>query len=184
MARAWYVIQTYFGYEAKIEKHLRRVMDQPDMVGYLYDIKIPTEEITEVKDGKKKTKTRLCMPGYILLEMDLSGANWKAACSTIRRIDGVSGFVGQIGSQRPQAITNDEMKVILQRSGELKVDKSTVVNMEFAVGETVRIIDGPFDTFEGKIEDVYADKAKLRVMVQIFSRSTPVEVSYTQVEKI
>ena len=124
------------------------------------------------------------MPGYILLEMDLSDSGWKNACSTIRRIDGVSGFVGQVGSERPQSITPDEMRVILQRTGEMKVDKNAVVNMEFSVGETVRIIDGPFDTFEGKIEDVYADKAKLRVMVQIFSRSTPVEVSYTQVEKI
>jgi transcriptional antiterminator NusG len=116
--------------------------------------------------------------------MELPDLGWKITCSAIRRIQGVTGFVGTPGGVRPQPISPDEARSILQKAGELKGDKSPRVKQSFAVGETVKIIDGPFDSFTGTIEEVNTERNKLRVMVGIFGRATPVEVDLLQVEKI
>lgn len=184
MARGWYVISTYSGYEKKIEKHIRILMEQPTLAPYIFDCKFPVEETTEIKEGKKKIKTSLSYAGYMFLELDLTDLQWKQVCSEIRRIDGVSGFVGQINREKPRPVSAEEMRIILQKTGDMKVDKNSTVRVDFSEGESVKIVDGPFDTFTGKIEEVYADKGKLRVMIGIFGRNTPVEVDYTQVEKI
>lgn len=184
MAREWYILHTYSGYENKIEKLIRTYMEDPVFAETVLDIKVPTEEVSEVKNGKKKIVTRKFLPGYVLLEMDLEKHDWKEPCSKIKRIEGVSGFVGSMGNQKPNPISSDEAKSILQKAGEIKADKHAKMKQTFEVGESVKIIGGAFDTFTGKIDEVNLEKGKLRVMVGIFGRSTPVELDFTQVEKI
>ncbi|MCX7027970.1 MAG: transcription termination/antitermination protein NusG [Spirochaetes bacterium] len=185
MAKSWYILHVYSGYENKIEKTIRMMIDTLELSrDIVTDIKVPTEEVTDVKDGKKKTVTRKILPGYILIEMDLPDNGWKAACSAIRKITGVTGFVGSNLSNKPQPIPNEEVKRILQRTGELKGDRQLRMKQTYSPGEQVKIIEGPFESFSGVIEDVNAEKNKLKVMVGIFGRSTPVEVDMTQVEKV
>ncbi|HEY9054307.1 MAG TPA: transcription termination/antitermination protein NusG [Rectinemataceae bacterium] len=185
MSRSWYILHVYSGYENKIEKTIRIMLESGEISkDIVFDIKVPTEEVTDVKDGKKKTVTRKILPGYLLLEMDLPDNGWKAACSAIRKITGVTGFVGSNLSNKPQPISTDEVRRILQRSGELKGDRQVRMKQTYSPGEQVKIIEGPFESFSGAIEEVNAEKNKLKVMVGIFGRSTPVEVDMTQVEKI
>lgn len=185
MGKGWYILHTYSGYENKIEKTIRSLIETNDISAEVVtDIKVPVEEVVEIKDGKKRSVTKKFLPGYILIEMDLPELGWKFTCSAIRKIQGVTGFVGTPGSVRPQPISQDEAKSILQKAGEIKGDKAPRMKQNFAVGETVKIIDGPFDSFTGAIEEVNLERNKLRVMVGIFGRSTPVEVDLLQVEKI
>lgn len=185
MAKSWYILHVYSGYENKIEKTIRMMIDTAELSREIVtDIKVPTEEVSDVKDGKKKTITRKILPGYILVEMDLPDNGWKATCSGIRKITGVTGFVGSNLSNKPQPIPSEEVRRILQRSGELKGDRQVRMKQTYSPGEQVKIIEGPFESFSGVIEEVNAEKNKLKVMVGIFGRSTPVEVEMTQVEKI
>ena len=185
MSKGWYILHTYSGYENKIERTIHSLIDTGDIsAAVVTDIKVPIEEVVEVKDGKKRNVTKKFLPGYILVEMDLPDLGWKATCSAIRKIQGVTGFGGTPSGVRPQPITPDEAKAILQKAGEIKGEKAPRMKQSFAVGETVKIIDGPFDSFTGTIEEVNAEKNKLRVMVGIFGRATPVEVDLLQVEKI
>lgn len=186
MAKGWYVVHTYSGYENKVQRHLQKMMDDGAFGDAVSAIKVPSEEVVEIRDGKKKITTKKFLPGYILVEMDLpdDAAVWKAVCSGIRSVNGVTGFVGTSRTQKPQAISAEEARSILQKSGEIKAEKVLKPRQTFSIGEQVRIIDGPFDSFTGNIEEVNAEKGKLRVMVGIFGRSTPVEVDLLQVEKI
>mgnify|MGYP000870754860 CR=1 FL=1 len=184
MAKGWYVVHTYSGYENKVEKHIRKLIENPVIGSAVFDVKVPQEDVVEVKEGKKKILSKKFLPGYILVEMDLPDHGWKAIISQIRKIQGVTGFVGSMGGVKPQPISHDEARMILQKAGEIKTDKIIRPKQSFTVGENVRIIEGPFDTFTGTIEEVNQEKGKLRVMVGIFGRSTPVEVDFFQVEKI
>jgi transcriptional antiterminator NusG len=185
MARSWYILHVYSGYENKIDKTIRMMIDAGDLSrDIVFDIKVPTEEVTDVKDGKKKTVTRKILPGYILVEMDLPDNGWKAACSAIRKITGVTGFVGANLSNKPQPIPSEEVRRIMQRSGEIKGDRQVRMKQTYTPGEQVKIIEGPFESFSGVIEEVNPEKNRLKVMVGIFGRSTPVDVDMTQVEKI
>lgn len=184
MAKGWYVLHTYSGYENRIEKHVRKLMEDPSLSSVILDIKIPSEEVVEMKDGKKKISSRKFLPGYILLEMDLPDNGWKKACSEIKKIQGVTGFVGTLGTMKPNPITPDEVRSILQKTGELKSGRQYKSKQVFTVGESVKIVGGPFDSFTGKIDEVNMEKGKLRVVVGIFGRATPVEVDFTQVEQI
>jgi transcriptional antiterminator NusG len=148
------------------------------------DVKVPSEEVVEVRDGKKRTQTRKFLPGYILVEMDLPDLEWKAPCSKIRKIQGVTGFVGTPADRKPQPLTGDEARAILQKSGEIKGERPVRARQSFSAGEQVKIIDGPFESFTGTIEEVNQEKNKLKVMVGIFGRNTPVEVDLLQVEKL
>lgn len=185
MAKGWYVLHTYSGFENKIEKTIRLMLETGELSReVITDIKIPTEEVVEVRDGKKRVVTKKFLPGYILMEMDLPDNNWKSTCSNIRKINGVTGFVGVKSNVKPQPISSDEAKSILQKAGEIKGDKNLRPKQSFAVGEQVKIIEGPFESFTGTIEEVNLEKNKLRVMVGIFGRATPVEVDLLQVEKV
>lgn len=185
MAREWYILHTYSGYENKIEKFIRKFMeDSPVFAEMVLDVKIPTEEVTEIRNGKKRTVSRKFLPGYILLEMDLEDRDWKLPCSKIRSVEGVSGFVGSVGNTKPTPISADEAKDILQKCGDIKAGRHVKMKQSFDIGETVKIVGGPFDTFSGKIEEVNFEKGKLKVMVSIFGRLTPVELDFGQVEKI
>ena len=185
MAKGWYVVHTNSGYENKIEKTIRKIMESDHhFAEVVSDIKVPTEEVVEVKDGVKKTVKRKILPSYILVEMDLPEYQWEMFCSQIKRIQGVTGFVGSLDGKKPTPLTSDELKGILQKTGEIKTDKTLRPKQTFSAGEQVKIIEGPFETFTGTIEEVNLEKGKLRVLVGIFGRSTPVEVDFLQVEKI
>ncbi len=184
MAKSWYVLHTYSGYENKIEKTLRIMKDEGQFDDVLSDIKVPSEQVVEVRDGKKKVSTKKFLPGYILLEMDLPDLSWKQVCSRIRKVQGVTGFVGSSPGAKPQPISSEEARSILQKTGQIKGEKVVKPKQTYSVGETVRIIDGPFNTFTGNVEVVNVEKGKLRVTVGIFGRSTPVEVDFLQVEKL
>lgn len=184
MAKGWYVLHTYSGHENKVEKFIRKLKEEPPFDEVIIDVKVPSEEVVEVKDGKRKVTNKKFLPGYILLEMDLPEHGWKSICSQIRKIQGVTGFVGSMGGSKPQPISADEARSILQKTGEIRSDKVAKPKQSFSVGEAVRIVEGPFDTFTGTIEEVNLEKGKLRVSVGIFGRSTPVEVDFLQVEKV
>lgn len=184
MAKGWYVVHTYSGYENKVEKYIRKLMEDPQFAELVFDVKVPSEEVVEVKEGKKKVSTKKFLPGYILVEMDLPDRGWKPVCSQIRKIQGITGFVGSMAGMKPQPISAEEARSVLQKAGEIKTDKAARPKQTFNVGETVRVVEGPFDSFTGSIEEVNLDKGKLRVMVGIFGRNTPVEVDFLQVEKI
>jgi transcriptional antiterminator NusG len=183
MAKGWYVLHTYSGYEGKIERTMRMLIDDGSLKDVVCDIKVPSEKVVEQKDGKRRERMQRVLPGYMLIEMDLPLA-WKAAVSVIRKISGVTGFVGSSPDARPQPISSEEARNLLQRMGEIKGDGAARVKQSFSVGETVKIIHGPFNDFEGTIEEVHADKNKLKVMVGIFGRNTPVELEFLHVEKL
>lgn len=184
MAKEWYILHIFSGYEKRIERAIRLLVESGEIpTGVISEIKIPEEELTEVKDGKKRTVRKKFLPGYILIEMDLPAMNWRGVCAAIRRIQGVTGFLGAVGNAQPQPISADEAKRVLQKSGEIKGEKVRVAQI-FTPGQQVKIIEGPFDTFTGTVEEVMPDRNKLRVLVAIFGRTTPVEVDMLQVELI
>jgi transcriptional antiterminator NusG len=185
MATGWYVLHTYSGYENKIEKTIRMMTQSGELnKEVVRDVKVPSEEVVEVRDGKKRTQTRKFLPGYVLVEMDLPDPGWKVDCSRIRKIQGVTGFVGTPADRKPQPLSGDEARAILQKAGEIKGERPVRARQSFAEGEQVKIIDGPFESFTGTIEEVNQEKNKLKVMVGIFGRNTPVEVDLLQVERL
>lgn len=186
MAKGWYVLHVYSGHESKVEKYIKLYMDEGVFGGVVCDVKVPSEEVVEVRAGKKRSVNKKILPGYILLEMDLPERGWKKTCVAIRKIQGVLGFVGTSNDSlaKPQPISADEAKAVLQRAGDIKADKGLRVGQDFAIGEQVRVIEGPFEMFTGVVEEVNHEKGRLRVMVGIFGRSTPVEVEFHQVEKV
>ena len=184
MSRSWYILQTFTGYENKIERTINSLIAKGDISSeVVLDVKVPVEEVVEIKDGKKKARTSKFLPGYVMLEMDLPEIGWKDTCAVIRRIQGVNGFVGTNANVRPICISNDEAKKLLQRSGVIKGDKQVRVRQSFNLGDTVKITEGPFATFTGAVKEIFSDREKLIVDVQIFGRPTPVEVSFLQVER-
>ena len=187
MAAGWYVLHIYSGFENRIEKQIKKMLEKGELSkDIIREVKIPTEEIIDVKDGKKRTIVKKILPGYILIEMDLPDLDmgWKIPCSKIKKIDGVSGFVGTQAGKKPQPLSSDEARVILQKSGEIKGERPIRSRQSFSAGEQVKIIDGPFESFIGTIDEVYPEKNKLKVMVGIFGRNAPVEVDLLQVEKV
>ena len=184
MSRCWYILHTFTGYENKIERTIRSLIEKNEIDGNIVlDIKVPVEELVEIKDGKKRTRKNKFLPGYIMLEMDLPELGWKDTCATLRRIQGVTGFVGSDANERPFPIKADEAKNLLMRSGAIKGEKQVRVRQTFSVGDVVKINEGPFNGFEGTVKEIFADKEKLVVEVQIFGRATPCELSFMDVER-
>jgi len=208
MAAGWYVLQVYSGWENKVEKIFNIMLKSGELdKNVVRSVKIPTKTVTEEhirldKTGKEHRSQRKYegkyFPGYLFLELDLpdqpdisfdeSGnkvPGWKATCSAIKKVQGVMSFVGVPGDRKPLPLNVDEAKSILQLAGDLKGDKSVGrVRQNFDKGEAVKIIDGPFESFTGSIDEVNFEKSKLTVLVGIFGRNTPVEVDFTQVEKV
>lgn len=183
MAKGWYVLHTFTGHENKVEKFIRMMMEDGSLGEAVTDVKVPSEQVTEVRNGKKRTVNKKFLPGYILVEMDLPDRGWKIPCTAIRKIQSVTGFVGTGQNSKPQPISPDEAKTILQKTGAIKTEWRSQAKPDFVVGEEVRITDGPFESFKGTIDEVNQEKGKLRVVVGIFGRATPVEVSFSQVDK-
>ncbi|MDR2782267.1 MAG: transcription termination/antitermination protein NusG [Treponema sp.] len=185
MATGWYILHVYSGFESRIEKTIRMMIDFGDLDKEIVrDVKAPSESTVEIKDGKKRTQTRLMLPGYMLVELDLPDDNWKATCQKIRQIQGVTGFVGTPVAKKPQPLPSEEVRSILQKSGDIKGERFIHVRQSFSEGEQVKIVDGPFESFTGVIEEIDSARNKLKVMVGIFGRNTPVEVDLLQVEKV
>ena len=183
----WYVVHSYAGYENKVKTNLETRIKSLDMEEYIYQIEVPTEEVTEIKNGQRKQVQRKVYPGYILVRMDLTDASWSA----VRNTPGVTGFVGAT-AQRPSALSIDEVVKILTPAAPRKTavaatttgSAPTRTEVDFSVGESVTVMDGPFATLPATINEVNADAQKLKVLVSIFGRETPVELSFTQVAKI
>ena len=185
MANGWYILHTYSGYENKIERTIRSLLERGELSSdYVLDVKVPVEDVCEVKDGKKKVVTKKFLPGYIMVELNLPDLGWKDTCSKLRRIQGVTGFVGTSSNERPRPIPVEEAKNLLRKSGDIKGDKPVRVSQTYAVGEKVKIIGGSFNSFVGLIEEVNHEKNKLRVVINFFDRAIPVELDLLQVEKI
>lgn len=174
--KKWYVVHAQTGSEDKAKLALESKIACSEMQESFSQIVIPTEQISEVRSGKKKITQRKFFPGYLLIEMDLNESTWLLVKTT----PCVTGFIGT--GKKPSALTAEEVGNILERTQEAKVKPSPKVS--FDIGEPVRVIDGPFVNFNGVIEEVHPDKQKIKVSVSIFGRSTPVELEYWQVEKI
>ena len=177
MAKRWYVVHAYSGYEKKVAEKLKEYAERAGLDDYFGRILVPSEEVIEVKDGKKRKSERKFFPGYVLVEMEMNEDTWHL----VKSVPQVMGFIGGT-SDRPAPITQKEVDRILQRMEEV-VDKPRP-KVVFQPGEMVRVVDGPFTDFEAVVEDVDYDKNKLQVSVLIFGRSTPVELEFSQVEKI
>ncbi|HWC00781.1 MAG TPA: transcription termination/antitermination protein NusG [Bryobacteraceae bacterium] len=174
--RKWFIIHTYSGFEQKVAESLRsraQAFGFDDKIG---QILIPTEEVVELRGGKKVTSKRLVYPGYVLVEMEMNDELWHAVKSTPR----VTGFVG--GGTQPVPLSADEVNQILYRQASSA--ERPRPKMTFEKNDAVRIIDGPFANFSGKVDEVNTDRGTLRVMVTIFGRATPVELEFLQVEKV
>lgn len=195
-AGEWYVIHSYAGYENKVKANLETRVQNLDVGDYIFQVEVPTEEVTEIKNGQRKQVNRKVLPGYILVRMDLNDESWGA----VRNTPGVTGFVG--ATSKPSALSLDDVvKFLLPQGAAKKPAKATAaaaasgadseatlarpeILVDFEVGESVTVMDGPFATLPALISEVNAEQQKLKVLVSIFGRETPVELTFTQVSKI
>jgi transcriptional antiterminator NusG len=191
----WYVIHSYAGYENKVKANLETRVQNLDVGDYIFQVEVPTEEVTEIKNGQRKQVNRKVLPGYILVRMELTDESWSA----VRNTPGVTGFVGATSKPSPLTL-NDVVKFLLPQGAAKKAAKSTSAGagaasseatlerpeilVDFEVGESVTVMDGPFATLPASISEVNAEQQKLKVLVSIFGRETPVELTFNQVTKI
>ena len=176
MALKWYIVHVYSGFESKVKSALEEKMASSPYPEKLGKVLVPTEEIVELAKGKRKTSSRKFYPGYILVRMELDDETWHIVNSTAK----VTGFLG--GREKPTPISDEEADQILNRmeAGKLKPQPKYF----FESGDEIRVIDGPFTSFNGTVEEVNPEKGKIKVLVSIFGRSTPVELEFVQVVKI
>ena len=172
--RQWYVIHTYSGYENKVKANIEKRVRTMGMQDKIFEVLVPTEEAIEVKDGKRRTVQRKVFPGYVLVEMIMTDDSWYV----VRNTPGVTGFVG--AGNKPTPLLPSEVEQIRRQMG---VDEPRPL-IRFEVGESVKVADGPFEGFIGQVESIDHQKGKLRVLVSMFGRETPVELDFTQVEKL
>ncbi len=176
MSHRWYVVHVYSGFEKKVAQTIRETALKKGLEDYFSEILVPTEEVVEMRHGKKVNAERKFIPGYVLIKMDLTDESWHLVKNTAK----VTGFLGAGG--KPSPISEKEAQRILNQVQEgFEHPKPSVT---FEVGEQVRVADGPFASFMGVVEDVDEGKSRLKVAVSIFGRATPVELEYTQVEKV
>jgi transcriptional antiterminator NusG len=177
LEKNWYVVHTYSGYENKVKTNLERRVESMDMADKIFRILVPTEEEIEIKNGKRRSVQRKVFPGYVLVEMIMTDDSWYV----VRNTPGVTGFVGTSGAgSKPTPLMSNEVRSIMRQMG---VD-DVKTRFDFAVQEPVRIVEGPFANFVGSIDEIDMDNQKVRVLVSMFGRDTPVELEFDQVEKL
>ncbi|HHL9478605.1 TPA: transcription termination/antitermination protein NusG [Neisseria meningitidis] len=177
MSKKWYVVQAYSGFEKNVQRILEERIAREEMGDYFGQILVPVEKVVDIRNGRKTISERKSYPGYVLVEMEMTDDSWHLVKSTPR----VSGFIGG-RANRPTPISQREAEIILQQvQTGIETPKPKV---EFEVGQQVRVNEGPFADFNGVVEEVNYERNKLRVSVQIFGRETPVELEFSQVEKI
>ena len=169
----WYVVHAYSGHEDKVKKNLEKRIESMDMHDQILEVFVPMEDEIEIKDGKRRHVQKRIYPGYILVKMIMSDESWYV----VRNTPGVTSFVGS-GNQ-PVPLQESELKSILKQ-----VKQEPTIRVEFQLGESVRVVDGPFADFLGKVDEINAEKGKLKVLVNMFGRETPVELDLLQVEKV
>ena len=169
----WYVIHAYSGHEDKVKKNLERRIESMDMQDQILDVLVPMEDEIEIKDGKRRHVQKRIFPGYILVRMKMSDESWYVVRST----PGVTSFVGS--GNKPVPLHENELRSILKQ-----VKQEPQIRVEFQLGESVRVVDGPFADFLGKVDEINPEKGKLKVLVNMFGRETPVELDLLQVEKV
>ena len=174
----WYVIHSYAGYEKKVKGNLANRIQSLNMEDYIFQVEVPEEEVMEVKNGARKMVKRNIYPGYVLVRMDLTDESW----SVVRNTPGVTGFVGN--AHNPSPLSMDDVEKILAPRPQKKADKADIKFVDFEVGESVTVMDGPFATLPASISEIMPEQAKLKVLVSIFGRETPVELSFSQVQKL
>ncbi len=170
----WYVVNTYSGHENKVKQNIEHRVTSLGQKRHLRQIVVPTETVTEIKDGQKESKEKRTMPGYVLVNMEMNEESW----SLVKNTPGVTGFVG--ASNEPVPLTQPEVDRLLHREVATKVPTKA----QFNIGESVKVVSGPLSDFSGEISEINQDAAKLKVLVSIFGRETPVEVGFDQVKKI
>ena len=176
MAKKWYVLHTYSGYENKVKKNLEIRVETMGLEDSVFAIEIPTETVTEIKDGGKRVESeKKVFPGYVLIRMELDDRSW----SVVRNTPGVTGFVGSEGN--PEPLTRAEYNKIMKRTS-VEAPKKATANLE--VGQSVKVVNGPLADFDGVVSEVSPEAGKVKVMVSIFGRETPVELSFDQVARI
>jgi len=174
----WYVVHSYAGYEKKVKGNLQNRIASLNMEDYIFQIEVPEEEVMEIKNGQRKQVKRNIYPGYVLVRLDLTDESWSA----VRNTPGVTGFVGN--AHHPSPLSLDEVEKILAPRPKKASDKLDIRVVDFEVGESVTVMDGPFATLPASISEIMPEQAKLKVLVSIFGRETPVELSFNQVQKI
>ncbi|HFB6647895.1 TPA: transcription termination/antitermination protein NusG [Neisseria gonorrhoeae] len=177
MSKKWYVVQVYSGFEKNVQRILEERIAREEMGDYFGQILVPVEKVVDIRNGRKTISERKSYPGYVLVEMEMTDDSWHLVKSTPR----VSGFIGG-RANRPTPISQREAEIILQQV-QTGIEKPKP-KVEFEVGQQVRVNEGPFADFNGVVEEVNYERNKLRVSVQIFGRETPVELEFSQVEKI
>lgn len=175
----WYVVRAISGQENKIKSYIETEVARLKLEDSISQILVPTEKVIQIRNGKKINKERVYFPGYIMIEADLVGE----VAHVIKSINGVVGFLGETKGGDPVPLRQAEVNRMLGKVDELSVTDENV-NIPFIIGETIKVIDGPFNGFNGTVEKIYEEKRKLEVMVKIFGRKTPLELSYMQVEKV
>ncbi len=177
MEKNWYVVHTYSGYENKVKANLEKRVETMGMQDKIFRVVIPEEEETDIKEGKKKTVMRKTFPGYVLVELIMTDDSWYV----VRNTPGVTGFIGSSGGgAKPTPLLPEEVEFILKQMGM----KEQRIDIDFEVGESVTVLEGPFAHFEGKVEEIEMDKGKVTVTVDMFGRETRMELSFDQVEKM
>ena len=174
----WFVIHSYAGYENRVKGNLENRIQSLNMEDFIFQIEVPKEEITEIKNGQRKQVTRNVFPGYVLVRMDLTDESW----TVVRNTPGVTGFVGH--GHNPNPLTFSEVEAILAPRPLKKSERPQIKVVDFEIGESVTVMDGPFATLPASISEIMPEQAKLKVLVSIFGRETPVELSFSQVQKI
>ncbi len=179
IVKKWYVVRAISGQENKVKTYIENEVSRLGFEEYVSQVLVPTEKVYQIRNGKKVSKERNYFPGYILVEAALVGE----IQHTIKNIPGVIGFLSGTKGGEPMPLRQTEVNRILGKVDELS-ETDEQINIPYVIGETVKVIDGPFNTFNGTIEEINEEKRKLKVMVKIFGRKTPVELSYMQVEKV
>jgi transcriptional antiterminator NusG len=177
--KKWYVVRSVSGQENKIKSYIESEIVRLNLEDYIEQILVPTEKVIQIRNGKKVNKERVYFPGYIMVQASLAGE----VPHIIKSINGVIGFLGETKGGDPVPLRQAEVNRMLGKVDELAVQDENV-NIPFVIGETIKVIDGPFNGFNGVVEKINEEKRKLEVMVKIFGRKTPLELSYMQVEKV